>query len=196
MTVEVLSTLNHVTKCKLEKLEGQRGSFEQRKASILEEVAEEPNLEKKVRILVSKLEELAKQGSQPLSVRTLLPNIERFLDQSRHDPSVSSSLLKDWQADLEHELDIRSNKYEYASLFGRLVTEWIKHNSKAGAKAGAHSDAASEAASNADASFEEIGRSAMHVQRQEWEVSAAFHCFCMRRMALTIAVSRVTLSRD
>ncbi|ESZ95613.1 hypothetical protein SBOR_4009 [Sclerotinia borealis F-4128] len=84
-----------------------------------------------------------------------LCNIRKFLDQAQHDPSVSEALLKDWQKKLEKELDIHSLKYEYASLYGRLVNEWLS--------------ASEDSIAFDDSSFETIGRKEMHEQREKWE---------------------------
>lgn len=96
-------------------------------------------------------------------------NTKLFLDQAmltlrssraqpRCDPSVSSKLLKDWQIKLEKELDVHSLKYEYASLYGRLVNEWLSA-----------SEDGSDTSSSDGAGFETIGRKEMHDQRAKWE---------------------------
>jgi hypothetical protein len=81
-------------------------------------------------------------------------------------------LLKDWQAQLEHALEIEGLRYEFATLFGLLVTEWIKNpNTATITSQGTHAeDNSSDDGSSA--SFEEVGREEMHQQRKEWELYA------------------------
>lgn len=89
---------------------------------------------------------------------TDIKNIARFLEQAKFDPSVSTAIQKDWQSKLEKQLDIQSLKYEYASLYGRLVNEWLSANvDKA------------EGNARTSSSFESVGRKEMHDQRQKWE---------------------------
>ena len=121
MASAVLSTLEHVTFRKLQRLAEQRKRFEGQKSSILK-VAGEKNAETdKVRALL----EGFRSNSISLLDSTTHVNIEYFVDQADHDPSISQALLQQWRQSLEHELDMHSLKYEYATLFGKLVTEWI-----------------------------------------------------------------------
>lgn len=53
-----------------------------------------------------------------------LRNIERFLDQMRYDPSISKKLLDEWKTMPTHNLETQDAKYQYASLYAQLVTEW------------------------------------------------------------------------
>ncbi len=67
----------------------------------------------------------------------------------------------------ERALTIQSRKYQYASLFGKLVTEWLEHPNEAVAGSYGLSHADSDTASQE--SFEQVGRAGMHEQRAEWE---------------------------
>ena len=165
----MLSTLQHVTKRKLEKLDSQRRSYEDRKASKLQKVATEQQADRKVEVLVKDFDKLGIPASS--AIRTSLENIKRFLYQSRHDPSVSNALLEEWQSDLQAELDIHSRKYEYASLLGRLVTEWIERTKDGGPSSRPRASSQGSDDCSSSASFEQIGREEMHQQRREWEVS-------------------------
>ena len=89
-----------------------------------------------------------------------ISNVRRFLEQSKHDSSVSSSLVHDWQQTFEQALDIPSRKYEHASLFGRLVTEWLGNPNDTPLSAGSR---------ESGDPFEHIGRKEMHDQRKTWE---------------------------
>lgn len=56
----------------------------------------------------------------------LSENLALFLEQAKYDVSVPRALLEDWEAKLRRQLDVQSLKYEYTSLYGRLVTEWLE----------------------------------------------------------------------
>ncbi|KAF2099589.1 hypothetical protein NA57DRAFT_75089 [Rhizodiscina lignyota] len=166
MASAVLSTLHHVTEKKLEKLVELRKRFDSQRQAILKAAESEPSLEKKVRALLEGCEKHSiTVGRTGISEK----NVTRFLDQSKHDPSVSEALLKQWQQKLEHDLDIQALKYEYASLFGRLVTEWIENPNDAVAGASGQKRRDSDSSEESSTSFEQVGREEMHEQRKEWE---------------------------
>jgi hypothetical protein len=160
-----LSTLHHVTERKLKNLATHREKFEADKKAILAKVAAAPDSRAKVQALLDGFEVHGITSHQPdLSIR----NLELFIHQAKHDPSVSDGLLRDWQSKLERELEIGTVKYEYAALFGRLVTEWIKHpnpSTSAATPAASGSDSDSEISK----SFDQVGRKEMHEQRKVWE---------------------------
>lgn len=170
----VTSTLRHVTDRKLAKLAEHQQSFESQKARLLHDCEKEPNAAEKVRILMSGFK---KNGIQYNQGESSVKNIERFLEQARHDPSVSTTLLNDWRAWLEQNLDMQTDKYNYADLFGRLVTEWIEKPSDAMKELNAHSEEAqddvretqSRSPSDDLDSFDMIGREEMHEQRKTLE---------------------------
>ncbi|KAH4111235.1 hypothetical protein HBH46_001170 [Parastagonospora nodorum] len=153
MAASSLSTLQHVTLQKLNKLDSQRQQFESDKKSILEQVSSVPDHRSKVEALLDGFE---LHGIAPKQADLSISNLKHFVHQAKHDPSVSASLLKDWQSRLEHELNVKSNKYEYAALFGKLVTEWIKHSTLV------------KSADVSDGSIAK-GRKKMQEQRQSWE---------------------------
>ena len=162
----VLSTLGHVTEGRLDKLAEQQKKFGAQRNSILQAVEKESDPAEKVAALIDGFKQHGIQTDR-LSIST--HNIKRFVNQSRVDPSVSQSLLKDWQAQLEHALEIEGLRYELAALFGRLVTEWIK-NPNAATITSQGTDAKDNSSDNeSSASFEEVGREEMHQQRKEWE---------------------------
>ncbi|KAF7905705.1 hypothetical protein EAE99_012006 [Botrytis elliptica] len=154
-STDILShTLSSITSIKLEEISSQRSAFEQGKSELLKTVSNQPKQSEKLRILLDRIESLASMGKLKDNKSISLYNIRLFLRQAQHDPSVSEGLLKDWQEKLEKELDVHSLKYEYASLYGRLVNEWLS---------------ASEEKTASDDEFESIGRKEMHEQRQKWE---------------------------
>lgn len=156
-------SMHHITASKLSDLAEQRDGFEAVKNEILNAVSKEPDQSEKVRILLKAFRENEiPDGPAGLSTK----NVSRFLDQCQHDSSVPPSLLEEWQSKLKRALDIQSRKYEYASLFGRLVTEWLEHPNDAAAAHGVPRD---EMVSDSGDSFEPVGRAEMHEQRQAWE---------------------------
>ncbi|KAF2144427.1 uncharacterized protein K452DRAFT_284744 [Aplosporella prunicola CBS 121167] len=154
----VTSTLRHVTDRKLSKLAEHQKHFEANKRSILEAVQKQKRPADKVAMLV--------QGHKRFAVKLhngngkSLSNISHFLDQARHDPSVSNSLLGEWQTWLEQNLEIQSDKYNYAVLFGQLLTEWIEKPNETLLR---------PASPDSDADFEITGRKEMYEQRKQWE---------------------------
>ncbi|KAL9594526.1 MAG: hypothetical protein Q9219_006990 [cf. Caloplaca sp. 3 TL-2023] len=150
--------MQRITTSKLDVLKEQRNSFEKKKQATFDAVGAEPDLSKQVLGLLDALI----VHDVPTAVPNLSPqNVRQFLNQRRHDPSVSTSMLKDWKADLERCFDIQSHKYEYASLFGQLVTEWLEKPSNA--------PALNRQPSGDSDEFETLGRQEMYDQWREWE---------------------------
>ncbi|KAF2731331.1 hypothetical protein EJ04DRAFT_514681 [Polyplosphaeria fusca] len=157
-----LSTLHHVTTRKLNKLDAHRDKFEADKTAILARVAAAQDPASKVEALLAGFE---LHSIKPKQSELHLSTLERFVHQSKHDPSVSPALFRDWHSKLEHELDAVSAKYEYAALFGKLVIEWIKYPNPGTGNLPVASDSDSETSD----SFDQVGRKEMHEQREEWE---------------------------
>jgi hypothetical protein len=64
-------------------------------------------------------------GTRNTRLETDLKNLDRFLEQAKFDPSVSAKVLEDWENALLQYLSIQANKFQYADLYGKLVTEWL-----------------------------------------------------------------------
>ena len=157
-------SMQRITTSKLNVLKEQRSAFDNKKQAVLEALQREPDLSKQVLGLLDALV----VHDVPTAVPNLAPeNVRRFLNQRRNDPSVSTSMLEQWKSDLQRCFDIQSHKYEYASLFGQLVTEWLEHPSNAPAL---HRQRSSDSASDdSQDSFEAVGRQEMYDQWREWE---------------------------
>lgn len=148
---DILSqTLSSITSIKLDETANQRAAFESAKADLLTVVNFEQDQHKKVQKLLEGIEGLEAMGSVKDSPIFCLKNIKQFIEQAHSDPSVSTNLQKDWQAQLEKALDIQSLKFEYASLYSRLVKESISVSEDNG--------------SSLEGSFEPVGRKEMHEQ--------------------------------
>ena len=59
-----------------------------------------------------------------------LRRLDHFLEQAKVDPSLTGSILSNWEGALTRHLGVQSQRYQYASLYGQLVTEWLLSNKK------------------------------------------------------------------
>ncbi|KAG7001951.1 hypothetical protein G7Y79_00030g064840 [Physcia stellaris] len=149
-------SMHHITTTKLTALSKQQQRYDTDKAKVLEAVSGESNLKKKLTHLLDAFDHY----KIPVPSNLSLANIRHFLDQSNHDPSVSPQLLQEWQRTLEKALDIPSHKFKHASLFGRLVMEWLDKTGESPSES---------TASDGTDPFEHVGRKEMYDQRKEWE---------------------------
>ncbi|KAI9774469.1 MAG: hypothetical protein M1839_001702 [Geoglossum umbratile] len=170
--------LRSVSSAKLDELSKRRALFERQKATVFKEVGASPLPRDRVRILLDALNSLP--GSPPGSLgvavsnrHTLIgvdsddegsdsewSNMKQFLGQSQHDSPVSSVMLADWERKLRQDIEREGLKYEYATLFGEILTEWSsEQNSQTAAAAGTDT---------LDA-FEEIGEKDSHEYREVFE---------------------------
>lgn len=171
-----LSTLQHITARKLAKLSTHHANFEASKRAILASVAEAEATPGKLHAL---LDGFGRHDIAVCQKDFSVRNIRRFAEQAKYDPSISESLLRDWQARLEKDLDITGMKLEYAELFGKLVTEWVKYPSPEAGAASPDVIALDEGdvdmeedAKSTSSAFAQMGRKEMHEQRKEWETYA------------------------
>ncbi|CAF1159718.1 unnamed protein product [Rotaria sordida] len=54
-----------------------------------------------------------------------LSNIQRWLHQAKRDPGFPQSRLQDWVEKLTNRINHESTQYDYAKLFGNLLTDWL-----------------------------------------------------------------------
>ncbi|KAL2375214.1 hypothetical protein RJ035_001001 [Blastomyces gilchristii] len=175
-TAALPQALQSITATKITELKKQRALFETRKAELLNEANQQPDLREKVRILlegVTKIQGFPSDGLdttdkddaeldwndspwEPTS-RSRYRNIRRFIFQSKYDSSISSEMLSTWELELKRELDLRSVRHEHALFFSQLVTEWLANPNDPGADEGI------------EGSLEPVGREEMHEQRAQWE---------------------------
>ena len=173
-------TLQSITTTKLTELSKKRKIFEDQKLSLLSTAEAEPDQQKRLRVLVDGIKQsfavktaTRKRGDRrggpgriisgstnDPRLEVMLKNLERFLEQARYDPSVSPKLLQDWDHALVQRLNVQSLKYQYATLYGELVGEWLSAE-----QGTANVDASSE---NSEG-FEEVHQSKKDDQRTEWE---------------------------
>jgi hypothetical protein len=151
---DVLSqTLHSITNIKLDQLSRQKSAYETAKTSLLSNATSKPSSAARARVIAAGGPALP--AMNPFGA-TSLPSITRLLDQAAHDPSVAPSAVEAAERTLRNELDVHSEKYRFAELYGRLVNEWIASGQ----------DDSSDTASD---SFVPLGRAEMHAQRATWE---------------------------
>lgn len=155
-------TLQSITSIKLRELRKQREVFESRKKNILQDVENASDKQTKVRVLLSgiarmhtsnadkPLEELSDLDLEDDQGELSLTNIRRFLDQSKYDPSIPSSLLDEFEQELLHNLHRRQRKLDYADLYARLLTEWLSSD------AASHVDISIPGTDPTDSAFEVV----------------------------------------
>ncbi|KAF7563312.1 hypothetical protein G7046_g813 [Stylonectria norvegica] len=164
-------TLQEITNTKLDELSKRRCRFQQAKSSLLLAIEAEEDAVKRLVILSDGVKacfgiKLDKAGTVTVNqtkykrLEIELKNLDRFLNQARRDPSISAKILDAWQQSLLNHLDVQSLQFQYASLYGQLVTEWLsteKENEK----------------SNDDVEmgdgFEDVGAAKKLESRIEWE---------------------------
>jgi hypothetical protein len=100
-------------------------------------------------------------GTRNSRLETDLKNLDRFVEQAKFDPSISVKVLENWEKTLFQYLSIQASKFQYADLYGKLVTEWLS----------------SEKPSQSDGdvemkeSFEELPGAKKLAARSQWEKS-------------------------
>ncbi|KAL8828043.1 MAG: hypothetical protein Q9170_006771 [Blastenia crenularia] len=157
-------SMQRITTAKLDVLQKQRDAYETKKKTVFDAVKRESHLSKQVIGLLDAM----LVHDVPAVVPNLSPdNVRRFLNQRRNDPSVSDLMLEGWKVDLQRCFEIQSHKYEYASLFSQLVTEWLENPSNAPALQRQPSGGSIDQGSQD--SFETVGCQEMYDQWREWE---------------------------
>ena len=128
------NTLQSITTTKLRELSNKRVFFENLKTSLLLKVQSEVDQKARVRGLIEVVKQCFSVKSdrygrtilRSITDRQLegkLKNLERFLQQAQYDPAISSKQLQDWERFLVQRLNVQTLKYQYATLYGELVTE-------------------------------------------------------------------------
>jgi hypothetical protein len=131
-------TIQTITATKLEELAKQRNSFETEYAVLLKSVKAESDSLKRVCIFVegakscfgvkvdtNKNNRVISRGIRNNCLETDFQNLDRFVEQARFDPSVSDKVLDDWEKTLLQYFSVQSTKFQYADLYGKLVTQWL-----------------------------------------------------------------------
>lgn len=176
-------TLQSITNEKLAELSKKRTLFEQQKAEVFQAARTATSAQSELRVLLDGVMKcFAVQTARGKMIRGMtnnprlelnLRNIERFLGQAQYDPSVSSKIMEEWKRMLTQHLDMQSAKYQYASLYALLVTEWLSAEKK------------SDTFMDVDQEdYEELASKERLESRTEWE-QAVFEPFQTDKHAIT-----------
>lgn len=164
-------TLQEITNTKLEELSKRRSQFETTKANILSRLENETDPLKRLGLLSQGVKDsyamkttkaggiIPDQSKNP-ELELELKNLDSFMAQSRYDSSITPQLMRSWEESLLRHLNTQSSKFEYASLYAQLVTEWLS-TEKAASDAGQDVDMAD--------GFEDVGDSMKKEARRGWE---------------------------
>jgi len=166
-------TLHDITNTKLDELAKKRETFEKERRQIVAVAENEKDTSKKLGILAKDMkacfslstsgDRVVRGGSNNPRLEIDLNNLDRFLAQARYDPSVSPKILDQWQRTLVRHLEMQSLKFDYASLYGQLTTEWLSTKQSAVSAAGDEDTDMEE--------FERVSGGKKLESRRNWERS-------------------------
>jgi hypothetical protein len=136
-------TLREITTTKLDELSKRRIEFEDRKSTILGRLQSEDDPIHRLTILcdgvkqcyavkTDKSGKVLRGQTKNAGLEVELKNLDSLLAQARYDPSVSIKSFKAWESSLLHNLETQSLKFEFASLYAQLVTEWLSSDQPQG----------------------------------------------------------------
>lgn len=186
MSSSFSQTLNSITNTKLQVLSKQHSDFASHKQQVLASVEAAIEPREKVCLLVDGIKSwrstdtTSTESSSATSHSAYLDNVEKFLQQAEHDPSIGGTSLSEWENKLTQSLETEKVKFEYAELFGRLLTEWVGSASvgslerepkkrKLQADEGDAEKMDIESPGSPLEGFEKVGRKEMHEQRSAFE---------------------------
>lgn len=139
-------TLQAITTAKLSELSNKRATFDARHEAIISSLQIQSDPLTRVTILLEGVKNCfnidtnnngatesicIQEESQQHQLANDLRRQDRFLEQARVDPSLTESSLSKWEEKLDRHLDVQSQRYQYATLYGQLVTEWLSPDDKA-----------------------------------------------------------------
>lgn len=130
MSSTFTQTLNSITATKLQVLSKQHADFTSHKQRVLSSVTTTSDPHEKVRLLVDGVKSWCSSdttSTESSSGSPYLKNVQNFLRQAEHDPGIGGSSLDEWQKKLTQSLEMEAVKFEYAELFGKLLTEWVSN---------------------------------------------------------------------
>ena len=148
--------LRSITTIKLNQLKQEQATFEKSKQDLVRAADKTPNWRQKVRILLDGLKDIPSIKTSDLAAALLPDSIDQILAQAEYDASISQAILEGWVTKIKRSLKNRTSRFDYASLYGQLVLEWVI-NSESGSAINTKSTLISQ--DNEEA----------HQQRKEWE---------------------------
>lgn len=170
MSSSFSQTLNSITLTKLREVSKQLADFNSHREKVLSSLSGARSSRERVQVLVDGINSWRSVGvastNSSRDTRDYLFNVKKFLVQAERDASIGEASLREWEADFTTHLDTEKAKYEYAELFGRLLSEWIASPASVSEMTAGVSD---EAVLSVDETFERVGRKEMHEQRAMFE---------------------------
>ena len=121
----ISDSLHSITKRKLDQLKQNQASFEKSKEELLVAAAKASNWHQKVRILLDGLKHMPSFNLSDSTAVLLPSNMDEILEQAEYDASISQDILERWVCKLKGVLENRALRFDYASLYGNLVSEWL-----------------------------------------------------------------------
>jgi hypothetical protein len=131
-------TLQSITTTKLSELSKKRATFEARHTEAISSLQAQSDPLARLTILLASVKHCFnidtktnatarrnRPNSEERQPEEDLVRLERFLEQAKFDPSLTDRMLHKWEETLIHHLDVQLRRYEYATLYGQLVTEWL-----------------------------------------------------------------------
>lgn len=153
---EILSqTLLSITNTKLAQLDKQKNAFHSRKRLLIDSADAHTDSNKRARELVDGFKDLPSMTSSDMSPTMSLENLKRFIQQAEHDPAVTNAFIQEYESLVRNELQIQSNRYAFASLYGSLVNEGVS--------------AGNDQGQTPKTATTSVGRDEARVQRATWE---------------------------
>ena len=134
-------TLQDITDTKLDEVALKREDFEKKSNDIILNVSNQADRIQRLHTLVEGVKscfdistyrgQVAIGSTNNVRLEYDLRHLDGFLAQARYDPSMSSKILGQWEQSLFRHIEVQSLKYSYASLYGKLTTEWLSSTKKA-----------------------------------------------------------------
>jgi hypothetical protein len=127
-------TLQSITNTKMREQERRRKTFEASKSKVLESTSHVSDDRARLDILLSGYKDLSFSNKGVSYVNEdredVVQNVDRYLEQTRHDPSVPTCIIRSFEQNIEKKLHQESQRFEFANLYYRLLSEWTDSNSK------------------------------------------------------------------
>jgi hypothetical protein len=126
-------TLQSITSTKMREQERRRKTFEASKTKVLESISNVSDDRARLDLLLSGYKDLSfsKKGVSYVTqdLENIVQNTVRYLEQTHHDPSIPASIIRSLERDIEKKLHQESERFEFASLYYRLLSEWTDSDS-------------------------------------------------------------------
>lgn len=127
-------TLQSITTTKMREQDKRRKTFENHKSRILETARTSSDERGRLEILLKGFKNLSSSNKGVWYVddnrKNSVGNVQRYLEQSRRDPSVSSAILQQFERNLRQKLEQETQRFDFADLYYRLLSEWTDTNSE------------------------------------------------------------------